>query len=171
MCVFPSCFCVSCLSSPRSASPLCVCLCVRVCACLFVHLLVSRCDVAVFVYLLSLFSGACNSRQWACHFAFRRPRPMASAMFYAPWYHAGPIRKVMPREVWAKLSPRGQHICRFMVPAEGETPIETGFVAPGDAGDHRHRLSAERVHEVRNEFGGSMTGMQFRQGTCVGPKL
>ena len=80
----------------------------------------------------------------------------------------------MPREVCAKLSPRGQEICRFMVPSADEPPIETGFAPAGnrnDGGALGHRITPERLHEIRNQFGGSQTGMQFRRGLYAGPKL
>ena len=89
---------------------------------------------------------------------------MASAMFNAPWFRGGPARKVMPREIWASLSPRAQEITREMVPAEGDPPLETGLIPNGSyiAGEGpKHRLSPERVHQIRQEFGGSQTGMMY----------
>ena len=94
--------------------------------------------------------------------------------FYGPWFRGGKIRKVMPISVYEKLSARGQEICRFMVPSYSDPPIETGFVAAGnvnDGGTKGHRISPERLHAIRNEFGGSQTGMQFRLGLYAGPKL
>ena len=89
------------------------------------------------------------------------PRPMASAMFDAPWFRGGRQgRRVMPRAVWCSLTPRARHLCRNMVPADGEPDVETGFVA--SQGDPKpHRVPAQRVHAIRQLFGGSQTGGSY----------
>eukprot|EP01045_Picozoa_sp_COSAG04_P021190 COSAG04_NODE_2255_length_4440_cov_25.402952_4_plen_102_part_00 len=42
------------------------------------------------------------------------------------------VAQVMPRSVWETLSPRAQEITRFMIPDEGEPPLETGPVPNGE---------------------------------------
>ena len=42
------------------------------------------------------------------------------------------MAQVMPRSVWETLSPRAQEVTRFMIPDEGEPPLETGPVPNGE---------------------------------------
>eukprot|EP01045_Picozoa_sp_COSAG04_P021189 COSAG04_NODE_2255_length_4440_cov_25.402952_3_plen_84_part_00 len=49
------------------------------------------------------------------------------------------------------------------VPAAAGNPSE--YTRP------RHRMSPERVHEIRQQFGGSATGMMYLQQTYAPPKL
>ena len=42
------------------------------------------------------------------------------------------MAQVMPRSVWEGLSPRAQEVTRFMIPDEGEPPLETGPVPNGE---------------------------------------
>jgi ectoine hydroxylase-related dioxygenase (phytanoyl-CoA dioxygenase family) len=41
-------------------------------------------------------------------------RPMTSAGYFAPWYRASET-KVLPRDLYQAMSPRGQKICRHLV--------------------------------------------------------
>jgi len=41
-------------------------------------------------------------------------RPMTNAHYCAPWFRTG-LGKSVPREHFQKLSPRAQHLCRYIV--------------------------------------------------------
>jgi ectoine hydroxylase-related dioxygenase (phytanoyl-CoA dioxygenase family) len=42
------------------------------------------------------------------------PRPMTNAEYYAPWFRGG-LPKVLPRQHYERMSPRAQHLCRYIV--------------------------------------------------------
>ncbi|MBI2195228.1 MAG: phytanoyl-CoA dioxygenase family protein [Planctomycetes bacterium] len=42
-------------------------------------------------------------------------RPMTSAGYYAPWFRQPGMGSPMPRDLYEKLSPRGQQLCRYIV--------------------------------------------------------
>ena len=85
------------------------------------------------------------------------PRAMPSCNFHAPWFSVGQGSHIMPREVYAQLSERGQDLTRHIVADEGEV-LTLGWKKGGSRVTN-HMLSLERIQELRaGRPGGSMTG-------------
>lgn len=95
---------------------------------------------------------------------------MPSTNYFAPWYNAA-FRKCMPQQVYHKLSPRAQELCRYIVVEDEDEKLEEGWRPLGPLGSATHALTPERMQELRNEPGrGSQTGYWPPDGHGGGPE-
>ena len=69
------------------------------------------------------------------------------------------MAQVMPRSVWETLSPRAREVTRFMIPDEGEPPLETGPVPNGEthACTAAAAVAAARLEEALEDLVNSRT--------------
>ena len=57
----------------------------------------------------------------------REIRSMPNVEYGAPWIASDKVSKTMPYKVWEKLTPHGQHICRYVHEKEGVWPAGAGL--------------------------------------------
>ena len=74
----------------------------------------------------------------------REIRALPSVEFSAGWREGRGFQKTMPHEVWERLSPHGQRICRFVKQAPGVWPYGAGDMQP---------LAAKRRESYRRGAG------------------
>eukprot|EP01047_Picozoa_sp_COSAG01_P012116 COSAG01_NODE_539_length_15749_cov_21.448307_10_plen_416_part_00 len=87
------------------------------------------------------------------------PRAMPSCNYFAPFYLGGSIQKSMPRHVFESLCPRGQYLCRHLLPASAREEAELDFGwKKGGSRVVRHKMTLQKLQRARATIGGSMTG-------------
>jgi hypothetical protein len=100
-----------------------------------------------------------------------KPRPMPDCHYFAPWYSTG-FKHTMPREVYARLGPRGQQLCRHIVVDQGEE-LDLGWLPMGsrvtNSGLSLEQIQYFRANPSKPGGGGSMTGIW--PPSTSGPKL
>ena len=88
------------------------------------------------------------------------PRAVPCALFTAAWFSAPRRNRVLPREIFETLSPRGQQACADLVLRPGEALGDTGYREGFGVTTH-HCMDEEAVQLLRNGVngaGGSATG-------------
>ena len=78
---------------------------------------------------------------------------MVSMQFVAPWWHGigRGLRGVVPPSVYAGLSARGQHLCRYIVRDEEYDAESLDDWLPNMGNRVDHALSPERLAELRRD--------------------
>lgn len=70
-------------------------------------------------------------------------RPMPNIEYFAPWFRSEAIMRCMPYEIWKRLSPHAQRLCRYIMVDEGRPVVGAGYVHPRRA--MREQFKADQL--------------------------